>query len=131
MTVYYFAYVDGQDKVKVVHLVAEENALDENGDLDENKAAAHLDSQFKQELLDLYGIGEWIRCCPEGSIRYHYPLDDYLYIEDLDAFVSPCPGPEYILWDNMTWHNINDTYTASVDVADLESLDLDSLLSDE
>jgi len=125
---YFFAYVDAEDKVKVVHIVAEENALDDDGNLDETKAMAHLDSQFKEECTDLYGIGEWIRCCPDATIRHHYPLEDYLYIEDLDAFVPPCPGPDYILWANMQWYPVD--YVPEVDVADLESLDLDSLLSE-
>jgi hypothetical protein len=96
---YYFASLDSENFVNAVHIIDEQNCLDENGQFNENIAINYLNN--------FHGESRWIRTEQDSNFRYHYAGIGYYYYEEYDAFVPPRPGDDYILSEEFTWTAID------------------------
>ena len=97
----HFAYVvDG--------IVQRVEVIDNSVIIDEN--SVEQEALGQEFLANLYGLSaeNFIQCSYNGNFRGIYPGIGYQYREDLDAFIPPQPGPDWVLdEETCTWVNPN------------------------
>lgn len=90
----HFAELDSNNVVIRVIVVDNKDCLDENGVEQE-----HIGAAFCQQLFG----GVWKQTSYNRSFRRNYAGPDYIYVADLDVFVSPKPFPSWTLNNNGLW----------------------------
>ena len=84
----HFAEIDENNKVTRVLVVNDDYLKDENGNEVEELGRDHLES--------VHG-GRWIQTSYNHNIRVRYAGINYIYDEELDAFLYPKPYNSWIL----------------------------------
>jgi len=84
----HFAQLDENNIVIQVIVVSNNECLDENGNESEDKGIAFCQSLFG---------GKWVQTSYSGKIRKRYAAIDYVYDENLDAFIPPKPFNSWTL----------------------------------
>ena len=90
----HFAKLDENNVVTEVHVVHNNELLDENGNESEAKGIAFLQSLFG---------GTWKQTSYNGNIRKNYAGIGCSYRQDIDAFVPPKPYASWMLNANAQW----------------------------
>jgi len=90
----HFARIENNTVVDV-HVVDNENLLDENGIEQEQKSIDYLKS--------LWGDQRFVQCSYNGTIRKAYPGIGYSYDEVNDAFIAPQPFLSWTLNESFDW----------------------------
>lgn len=85
----HFAKLDENNIVLEVHVVNNEDILDENGNESEEVGVAFLRNLFGADT-------NWKQTSYNGNIRKNYAGIGYTYDSIRDAFISPCPYPSWV-----------------------------------
>ena len=92
----HFARLDNNNNVVHIHVVDNENLLDENGVEQESVGIAYLQQ--------VHGVNHnWKQCSYNGSFRGRYPGVGYTYDEANNVFLAPKPYPSWVLDSNFDW----------------------------
>jgi hypothetical protein len=92
----HFARLDHNNNVVHVHVVDNENLLDENGVEQESVGIAYLQG--------VHGVNHnWKQCSYNGTIRKHYPGVGWKYDDANDVFIAPQPFQSWTLDSNFNW----------------------------
>jgi hypothetical protein len=85
----HFAKIENGQVAQVI--VVNNIDLDAEGDFPESELSG-------QAFIDSLGLeGLWIQTSYSGKFRANYAGIGYVYDEDLDAFIPPKPGDDYVL----------------------------------
>ena len=97
----HFARLNDNNSVVHIHVVDNENLLDENGV--EQEA---IGIQYLQNLYGgTFGTDKWIQCSYSNRIRKQYPGLGHVYLEDADVFIHPQPYASWTLDSNYDWQS--------------------------
>ncbi len=92
----YFARVDKNNIVQSVHVVSNENLLNETGIEEEEFGIAYLNK--------LHGFGfTWVQTSKSDSFRKQYAGIGYTYDKTNDVFIEPKPFPSWTLDGSYEW----------------------------
>ena len=92
----HFAKLDENNVVTQVHVVHNNELLDENGVEQEQKGIDFL-------VAWSGGYPHWKQTSYNGNFRKNYAGIGYTYRQDIDAFVPPKPYASWILNANAQW----------------------------
>ena len=88
-----FARVDKDNIVQSVHMVSDEQLINENGVEEEDFGIVHLNK--------VHGVGfTWIQSSADGSFRKNRATKGSTYDKTNDAFISPKPYESWELNDS-------------------------------
>lgn len=90
----HFAELDNKNNVLRVVVIGNEDCLDASGNESEEVG--------KNFCSALFG-GRWIQTSYNGNIRKQYAGPGFVYNQDADVFVSPCPYRGWVLDENFDW----------------------------
>jgi hypothetical protein len=92
----HFARLDNNNNVVHIHVVDNENLLDENGVEQESVGIAYLQQ--------VHGVSHnWKQCSYNGRIRKSYPGVGWKYDDVNDIFIAPQPFSSWTLDANFDW----------------------------
>lgn len=95
----HFAQLNDENLVTQVIVVANQDTADKDGV--ENEA---IGIEFCKNLLG----GRWVQTSYNANIRKNYAGIGYKYDAELDAFIPPQPGPDWVLnTTTCAWENPN------------------------
>jgi hypothetical protein len=94
----HFACLDENNLVTNVIVVSNFDCIDESGSESEEVGAL-----FCAKLLG----GRWVQTSYNHNFRGKFAGIGFLYDENLDVFIPPCPGENYYLNSNHDWINKN------------------------
>ena len=92
----HFARLDSNNNVVHIHVVDNENLLDENGVEQEAIGINYLASVHG-------GLHNWVQCSYNGSFRARYPGIGYTYDTVNNVFLTPKQYPSWVLDSNYDW----------------------------
>jgi hypothetical protein len=84
-------------------IVVSNDVLDANGEFPESEASGQA------FIASLSLKGEWLQASYRGSFRGNFPAIGFTYDEELDAFIPPKPGDNYVLDESTySWIEVTD-----------------------
>lgn len=86
----HFAKLDSNNIVETVHVVDNENLLNENGVEEEAIGIAYLNNVHGE-------VSTWVQTSYNSKFRKNYAGIGYSYDASKDAFIGPKPYPSWVL----------------------------------